>query len=112
MNANTNTTAHGTEIYYSVENNSRSEMGLNSKELASIFLNYLPNAIGTQKRYISAQRYVVTRENTVPAILIELGFMSNQNDLTLMTKDSFREDTAEAIYDILELVFDTYPTGR
>lgn len=112
MNANTNTSARGTEIYYSVENNSKSKMGLNSKDFATFFLNNLPSTIGTQKRYISAQRYVVTRENTVPAILIELGFMSNQNDLTLMTKNSFREDTAEAIYDILQKIFTAYPTGR
>jgi N-acetylmuramoyl-L-alanine amidase len=87
-------------------------MGLNSREFASLFLDYLPDSIGTQKRNIRAQRYVVTRENTVPAILIELGFMSNKSDLTLMTKDYFRESTAEAMYDILQMIFTTYPTGR
>lgn len=112
MNANNKTTVRGTEIYYSNENNSRSVMGLNSREFASLFLDYLPDAIGTQKRNIRAQRYVVTRENTVPAILIELGFMSNKSDLTLMTKDYFRESTAEAMYDILQMIFTTYPTGR
>lgn len=112
MNANTKTTVRGTEIYYSDANNSMSKMGLNSKKFASIFLDNLPSAVGTQKRSIFAKQYVVTKYNTVPAILIELGFMSNTSDLTLMTKSTFRESTAEAIYDILQMVFTTYPTGR
>jgi N-acetylmuramoyl-L-alanine amidase len=112
MNANTKTTVRGTEIYYSDANNAMSPMGLNSKKFASIFLDNLPSAVGTQKRSIFAKQYVVTKYNTVPAILIELGFMSNTSDLTLMTKSSFRESTAEAIYDILQMVFTTYPTGR
>lgn len=112
MNANNSTSPHGTEIYYSNTNNSVSETGLTSKNLANIFLNSLPGKIGTNKRYISAQNYVVIRENTVPAILIELGFMSNKGDLTLMTTSSFQEKAAKAIYDITCSVFSSYPTGR
>ncbi|BCJ94716.1 hypothetical protein acsn021_22850 [Anaerocolumna cellulosilytica] len=112
MNANNNTSPNGTEIYYSNTNNSVTESGLTSKNLANIFLNSLPGKIGTNKRYISAQNYVVIRENTVPAILIELAFMSNKGDLALMTSSSFQEKTAKAIYEITCSVFDSYPTGR
>jgi N-acetylmuramoyl-L-alanine amidase len=112
MNANYDTSIDGTEIYYTESNNSISEMGINSKGLASLFLNSLPNMVGTDTRSIRAQNYVVTRENTVPAILIELGFMSNVGDLSLMVDSTFQEETAKAIYNILNIVFDSYPTGR
>lgn len=112
MNANNGTSIRGTEIYYSDVNNKICSMGLNSKTLASIFLKYLPKAVGTTTRGIRSQAYVVVKYNTVPAILIELGFMSNSADLALMTNASFQEKAAKSIYTILDTVFETYPTGR
>lgn len=112
MNANTKTEPKGTEIYYYAPNNSVNSAGLNSKTLATFVLNSLTAKIGTQKRYISSQNLVVTRENHVPAILIELGFMSNKSDLTQLTNASFQEKSAHAIYQSICEVFDAYPTGR
>ena len=112
MNANNGTSIRGTEIYYSDANNKISSMGLNSKTMAAIFLKYLPKAVGTTTRGIRSQAYVVVKYNTVPAILIELGFMSNNADLSLMTNASFQEKAAKSIYTTLETVFETYPTGR
>ncbi len=112
MNANNSTSPKGTEIYYTGSNKATTKNGLNSKILANMFLNSLPGKIGTDKRYISDQSLAVCRTNTVPAILIELGFMSNKNDLALMVDPDFQEKSAEAIYDILCDVFDAYPTGR
>ncbi len=112
MNANNSTSPKGTEIYYTGSNKATTENGLNSKILANIFLNSLPAKIGTDKRYISDQSLAVCRANTVPAILIELGFMSNTSDLTKLTDPDFQEASAEAIYDTLCDVFSSYPTGR
>ena len=112
MNANNGTSIRGTEIYYSDVNNKICSTGLNSKALAAIFLKYLPKAVGTTTRGIRSQAYVVVKYNTVPAILIELGFMSNNADLSLMTNASFQEKSAKSIYTILDSVFDEYPTGR
>lgn len=112
MNANTSTSPKGTEIYYYAPNTSVNSAGLNSKALATFVLDALTSKIGTQKRYISSQNLVVTRENNVPAILIELGFMSNKSDLTLLTDSNFQEDAAYAIYQSICEVFDAYPTGR
>ncbi len=112
MNANNSSSPKGTEIYYCGTNKATTANGLTSKILANMFLNSLPDKIGTAKRYVSNQNYVVVRENTVPAILIELGFMSNSSDLKLMTNSSFQNKSAKAIYDILCDVFNAYPTGR
>ncbi len=112
MNANNSSTPKGTEIYYTGSNKATTQNGLNSKILANMFLNSLPGKIGTEKRYISDQSLAVCRTNTVPAILIELGFMSNPSDLALMVNSNFQEKSAKAIYDILCEVFSAYPTGR
>lgn len=112
MNANLKTSPKGTEIYYTSSNKATTESGLNSKILANIFLNSLPGKVGTDKRYIADKSLAVTRANTVPAILIELGFMSNPNELALLTDEDFQEKSAKAIYDILCDVFSAYPTGR
>ena len=112
MNANTNPSPNGTEIYYYDKNPAKLASGLDSKKFASLFLDALPGKIGTNKRYIHSKEYVVVKKNTVPAILIELGFMSNQGDLAKITSASVQEKTAKALYDILESIFDKYPTGR
>lgn len=112
MNANTKTSPNGTEIYYYEKNTSTSPSGLNSKKLATFFLNSIPGKVGTNKRYISSQNYVVIRETKVPAILVELGFMSNTEDLKKLTNSTFQEKTAKAMYDTLCDLFRAYPTGR
>jgi N-acetylmuramoyl-L-alanine amidase len=112
MNANNSSSPKGTEIYYTGSNKATTANGLNSKILANMFLNSLPYMIGTDKRYISDKSLAVCRTNTVPAVLVELGFMSNQSDLALMADPDFQEQTAEAIYDTLCDVFSAYPTGR
>jgi N-acetylmuramoyl-L-alanine amidase len=112
MNANNSSSPKGTEIYYTGSNKATTANGLNSKILANMFLNSLPYMVGTDKRYISDKSLAVCRTNTVPAVLVELGFMSNQSDLALMADPDFQEQTAEAIYDTLCDVFSAYPTGR
>lgn len=112
MNANNSSTPKGTEIYYTGSNTATTANGLNSKILANIFLNSLPDMVGTDKRYISNKSLAVCRANTVPAILVELGFMSNSSDLKKMEDPEFQENTAQAIYNILCDVFSAYPTGR
>lgn len=112
MNANTKSDPKGTEIYYYSANTSKNSAGLNSKTLATLVLNSMTDKLETQKRYISSQNLVVTRETNVPAILIELGFMSNKSDLTLLTNSDFQNRAALAIYESICEVFDAYPTGR
>ena len=112
MNANNSSSPKGTEIYYTGSNKSTSCNGLTSKILANMFLNSLPAKVGTDRRYIADKSLAVCRTNTVPAVLVELGFMSNPSDLALIVQSDFQENTAQAIYDTLCEVFSAYPTGR
>lgn len=112
MNSYNGQTPSGTEVYYNSSNNAPVESGLTSKLLAKMFLDSLTANMGTVNRGVKDKSLVVTRENTVPAVLIELGFISNQQELANLNDDAFQEKAAKTIYDTLCEVFETYPTGR
>ncbi len=112
MNAALVKSAHGTEVYYSDANNSPNAAGLTSKLLADAFADKIPVSLGTLKRGSRAEKYTVVHKNTVPAVLIELGFLSNESDYSLLSDSNFQENAAKTIYETLLEVLDAYPTGR
>jgi len=112
MNASTSASAQGTEVYYSTSNNTKNRSGLDSKTLATKFVNKLSTLLGTKNRGVNTAKFVVVHKNTVPAVLIELGFMSNQSDYNKLTNATNQEKVAKTIYETLCEVFKQYPTGR
>lgn len=112
MNASTSASAQGTEVYYSTSNNTKNSSGLDSKTLATKFVNKLSTLLGTKNRGTNTAKFVVVHKNTVPAVLIELGFMSNQSDYNKLTNATNQENVAKTIYETLCEVFKQYPTGR
>ncbi len=112
MNANLSSSPYGTEVYYSTNNNSPNSAGLTSKKLADIFADSISASLGTKNRGSRAERYTVVHKNTVPAVLIELGFLSNKSDFEKLSDPVFQDDAARTIYETLLEVFQDYPTGR
>lgn len=112
MNASTASGAYGTEVYYSNSNNSPNAAGLTSKKMAEIFVNELTEGLGTDNRGAKSEKYTVVHRNTVPAVLIELGFLSNKNDFAKISDPTFQDNTARLIYQTLLQIFEQYPTGR
>jgi N-acetylmuramoyl-L-alanine amidase len=112
MNASLTRSVYGTEIYYSNSNNSPNAAGLTSKILADTFAERIPASLGTLKRGSRAERYTVVHKNTVPAVLIELGFLSNESDYNKLSDANFQENAARTIYETLLQVLNDYPTGR
>jgi len=104
--------ARGTEVFYSVKNNSTNSSGLSSKKLAEMLYENLIDSLGTNTRGVKTENHTVTYRNTVPAVLIELGFMSNKEDYALLTNKEFQDKAAKTIYKTLLEVFKKYPTGR
>jgi len=104
--------ARGTEVFYSVKSNSPNKAGLNSQKLAEILNTRLCSILGTKNRGVKTENHTVTYKNTVPAVLIELGFMSNEEDFALLTDEQFQDKAARTIYETLLEVFEKYPTGR
>lgn len=112
MNASTDSSIYGTEVYYSSSNNKPNKAGLNSETLAKLFVNNLSNSLNTLNRGTRSAKYVVVHRNTVPAVLIELGFLSCKKDFTKLSDYEFQYKAAKVLYETLLQVFELYPTGR
>jgi N-acetylmuramoyl-L-alanine amidase len=104
--------ARGSEVFYSVKNNSPNSAGLRSQNLAELLNTKLHTALGTNDRGVKTENYTVIYKNTVPAVLIELGFLSNKEDNALLTNETFQDKTAKTIYETLLEVFKKYPAGK
>jgi len=112
MNSASSSSAKGLEVYYSKINQSESLSGLTSKKMAEIFQESLIDKIGCFDRGYKSAEYVVVKYNTVPAILIELGFITNSTDLSRLKNGNQQQKAAKAIYDTVVDIFEEYPTGR
>lgn len=105
-------TVRGTEVFYSENNNSPNSAGFTSSTLAQMLVTNLCANLGTNNRGVKTETYTVINKNTVPAVLIELGFISNKNEHALLTDEKIQDKAAKTIYETLLEVFEKYPTGR
>lgn len=80
--------ASGVETYYT-----RSD----SATFAKIMHKYLVAATGLTDRKVKTSSLHVTRETTMPAVLLECGFLSNKGDEAKMYSSAFQQRVAEGI---------------
>lgn len=81
-------TATGSETYYTRPD---------SISLANVMHKYLVEATGLPDRKVRQKSLQVTRETKMPAVLLEVGYLSNKNDEALMYDNAFQERVAEGI---------------
>lgn len=112
MNSAASSSANGTEVYYSTNNNSSSFSGITSKAMATMFRDNLVANLGTNDRGVKTAGFYVIKHNTVPSILVELGFLSGSSDYSKLTNQTFQKKSASVIYNTINQMFTTYPTGR
>lgn len=112
MNSSTSSLSNGTGVYYSTLNSSVNESGLTSSKMANIFAQALSSAINTKNNGALTANFVVIRETKVPAVLIELGFLTNTADFKKLTNETYQKKAAKAIYNTISSLFETYPTSR
>lgn len=112
MNSSNKSSANGTEVYYSVSNNNSGFSGITSQKMANLFRKQLLKDLGTKNRGTKTAAYYVLKHNTVPSILIELGFISGSSDYSKLTNTTFQKNAAKSIYTSIVSMFQTYPTGR
>lgn len=112
MNSADNSSANGTEVYYSVSNNGKSFGGITSKKMAALFKTQLIEDLKTKNRGTKTAAFYVLKNNTVPSVLIELGFISGSVDYGNLTKTAFQKNAAKSIYDGIVSMFSKYRTGR
>ncbi len=112
MNSCGRSSVNGMEVYYSKENNATAATGLNSRTLAKRMLKKLKNDLNASSRGVKKAGFVVTKYNTVPAILIELGFLSGNSDYSKLTSHTYQDRAARSIYEGISAIFERYSTGR
>ena len=73
--------------------------GITNYKIAEIFYDNIAS-LGLRKAgYINNARYIVIYKANMPSIIVESAFMSNTDDLTLLTNDEFIEKLAQKICD-------------
>ncbi|MBR2565004.1 MAG: N-acetylmuramoyl-L-alanine amidase [Paenibacillus sp.] len=79
----------GTETFYYKRSN--------SKELADIVHRHLIEALGFKDRGVKNGNLEVIRDTTMPAVLLEIGFLSNLAEEQAMLSESVQDKAAQAI---------------
>ena len=103
-NASRNADAQGIEIFFydSKEHRSRSTA---SKKLADAILPRLIRRTQSPSRGVKKGNFYVTRETSMPAILIEGGFISNPKERTLLKNREYQEKLSRGIADGIDQYF-------
>jgi N-acetylmuramoyl-L-alanine amidase len=105
-NSSRTPTAQGIEIFFfdSKENRSRTTA---SKKLADAILPRLIRRTQAQSRGVKKGNFYVIRETSMPAILIEGGFISNPQERALLKQRDYQEQIARGIADGIDQYFKT-----
>lgn len=86
------TATKGTQVMYA-------ESSERSRELAQICLEEVTAALDSRnKGLVEGESIYIIRNSEVPAALIEVGFMTNQEELNLLKTEEYQKQTAEGIY--------------
>jgi N-acetylmuramoyl-L-alanine amidase len=87
--------ASGTETYYDTSKNPN---GYESYLLAKAIQQQIVNNAGMKDRGVKDYDFYVIRNNTVPSVLVELGFITNSSDYQKLTSDNYQNIFAQSIY--------------
>ncbi|WP_411349846.1 N-acetylmuramoyl-L-alanine amidase [Paenibacillus sp. WLX2291] len=93
-NAAPNINASGTETFYADT--------ARSKKLSDIIQKHVLEATGFKDRGSKQANYVVIRKTTMPAALLEIGFLTNKTEESIIVQDDFQNKVAQAIVDGLK----------
>ncbi|PLT31132.1 N-acetylmuramoyl-L-alanine amidase [Peribacillus deserti] len=111
-NSYTSSSANGLDTYY---NGSRDEddnrinpYPAKSKELATFIQSSTYSATRLKNNGVKSESFIVLRKNTVPSVLVEVGFLSNSYDASLLKTSSFRDKSALGITNGIVSYFKKY----
>lgn len=91
-----NDNLRGTTVYYSDKD------GFNTKSYSyskTILSEHIKNV--TDKGQIKTADFYILENSDCPGILLQLGFLSNKNDLSILSDNSYQDQIANSIYNSL-----------
>jgi N-acetylmuramoyl-L-alanine amidase len=118
----------GVDLFLSIHNNAMSSYAkgmetlympggtsdtFSSIAIAKIYQKTVVAATGMADRGLkSRDGLYVLRKTEMPAVILELGFMTNPEDLAKLTDLTFQKLIAQSIFNATEKIFNQFPTGR
>lgn len=82
-----------------------------SHQFARTLVGEMKSAMRLHKKPLKSAGFVVLKAPDVPSVLVELGYMTNKQDLKLLTSDGWRIKAAESIVQGVEAFFRTRVAG-
>lgn len=111
INSYTSSSATGTETLYNSSHNVSNSGGLSCLKLANIVQEYIQAATGFKNRGVKVDSSLsVLNSNNNPAVLTEIGFISNYTEASTMAANL--DNYGEALYNAIVTASNQYPTGR
>jgi N-acetylmuramoyl-L-alanine amidase len=97
----------GTEVDYTPGQvlNGTSRVSINSKDMAAIFLKSVTESAGSADRGVREGDLAVTREASIPSVLIEMGYLSNPEERARLFDPDYQKKLARGIFDGIQEVF-------
>lgn len=100
-----NNSVEGIQVLY-YPNRDSEVSDLSNNELAQIMMNSIISGTGAKDRgIIEREDLIVLNQTKMPAILIECGFLSNENEEKLLLTDDYQNKMVDSIIDGLEQYF-------
>jgi len=93
-NWNSNSDMKGSTTYYSLDNPSQTECSI----LAQAMQNSLTETLETENKGVRTENYYVLKYTNVPAVLLEIAFMSNTYEEARLQNPVFQKKVATAVF--------------
>lgn len=95
VNSAASSSAQGAETFYAV---TTGDMYQEDIDLATFVNSQIVTNLNMKNRGVKSAQYYVIRNQLIPAVLVELGFITNDSDRNKLTNDRYVELYAESIY--------------
>ncbi|PIS02416.1 MAG: N-acetylmuramoyl-L-alanine amidase [Chlamydiae bacterium CG10_big_fil_rev_8_21_14_0_10_42_34] len=104
FNSSRSTQAHGIEVFFcdSKDNKTRATA---SRKLADSIMGRLIRRTSAKSRGVKRGNFYVIRETSMPAVLVEGGFISNTNERNLLKSRDYQEKIARGVADGVDQYF-------
>jgi len=92
---------YGASTHFALEEeNELSRLNVTGYRLANIIQEKIVEELGTRDRGISADDdFVVVKQSKMPAVLIEMGYMTNAEERRKLTNEEYQTKAAKAVYE-------------
>ena len=101
VNSANNTQASGVEIYrasFALPGQQRGKIGRSRRLAAMVYRNLERKSRGQDRGVKRSPGFRVLKKNNHPAILVELGFLSNRQDRLVLGADRYQQQLAQALF--------------